>query len=109
MAATLEKNIASITVKKFDMEFDVDPLFHKVGLERYRGCGDGVQLTKVHACWCCHTQMSKAFDEGGARGMLLNHLVSAVHCYRTSSVGSSQMWCGWLGISGRPRRLCHRV
>ena len=30
VAATLEKNIASITVKKFDMEFDVDPLFHKV-------------------------------------------------------------------------------
>jgi len=48
VAQTLEKNIGSITVKKFDMEFDVDPLFHK---------------------------MSKAFDSGGARGMLLNNLV----------------------------------
>ena len=52
VAHTLEKNIGSITVKKFDMEFDVDPLFHK---------------------------MSKAFDEGGARGMLLNNLVRNTH------------------------------
>lgn len=47
MTDTLESNVASITVRKFDLEFDVDPLFHK---------------------------MSKTFDEGGARGMLLNNL-----------------------------------
>ena len=34
-------------MKKFDLEFDVDPLFRKT---------------------------SAAFDEGGARGLLLNHL-----------------------------------
>ncbi len=27
---TLESNLANITVKKFEMEHDVDPLFHKV-------------------------------------------------------------------------------
>jgi hypothetical protein len=28
---TLEANLSNITVKKFDMDFDVDPMFHKVG------------------------------------------------------------------------------
>ena len=27
---TLEANLANITLKKLDLEFDVDPLFHKV-------------------------------------------------------------------------------
>ncbi|EGD76028.1 hypothetical protein PTSG_11637 [Salpingoeca rosetta] len=44
---TLESNPASLNVKKFDLQFDVDPLFK---------------------------QTSAAFDEGGARGLLLNHL-----------------------------------
>eukprot|EP00051_Salpingoeca_urceolata_P005019 m.69652 g.69652 ORF g.69652 m.69652 type:complete len:697 (-) comp14006_c0_seq1:222-2312(-) len=44
---TIENNPASLNVKKFDLEFDVDPLFR---------------------------QTSAAFDEGGARGLLLNHL-----------------------------------
>jgi len=44
---TLEANPDSLDVKKFDLEFDVDPLFRKT---------------------------SAAFDEGGARGLLLNHL-----------------------------------
>eukprot|EP00056_Hartaetosiga_gracilis_P010760 m.160293 g.160293 ORF g.160293 m.160293 type:complete len:759 (+) comp13383_c3_seq3:81-2357(+) len=44
---TLESNPDSLIVKKLDLEFDVDPLFK---------------------------QMSAAFDEGGARGLLLNHL-----------------------------------
>ena len=48
--ATIEKNLNSITVKHFDLSFDVDPLFQK---------------------------MSQKFDEGRARGMLLNNL--AVH------------------------------
>ncbi|EDQ86567.1 uncharacterized protein MONBRDRAFT_28164 [Monosiga brevicollis MX1] len=44
---TLEKNPQVLNVKKFDLAFDVDPLFK---------------------------HMSAAFDEGGARGLLLNHL-----------------------------------
>eukprot|EP01112_Ceratiomyxa_fruticulosa_P021195 TRINITY_DN7393_c0_g1_i1.p1 TRINITY_DN7393_c0_g1~~TRINITY_DN7393_c0_g1_i1.p1 ORF type:complete len:747 (-),score=208.47 TRINITY_DN7393_c0_g1_i1:88-2328(-) len=44
---TLETNLDNITAKKIDMEFMVDPLFRKT---------------------------SAAFDEGGAKGLLLNHL-----------------------------------
>jgi condensin complex subunit 2 len=44
---TLESNPANLKSKKIDMEFNVDPLFWKT---------------------------SAAFDEGGARGLLLNHL-----------------------------------
>eukprot|EP00043_Microstomoeca_roanoka_P013764 m.135289 g.135289 ORF g.135289 m.135289 type:complete len:723 (+) comp15844_c5_seq2:106-2274(+) len=44
---TLENNPSALNVKKFDLQFDIDPLFK---------------------------QTSAAFDEGGARGLLLNHL-----------------------------------
>lgn len=44
---TLESNLDNISLKKFDLAFDVDPLFKKT---------------------------SATFDEGGARGLLLNHL-----------------------------------
>ena len=43
----IETNLSKINVKKFDMEFEVDPLFSKT---------------------------SAAFDEGGTGGLLLNHL-----------------------------------
>ncbi|WVQ69054.1 uncharacterized protein L199_007266 [Kwoniella botswanensis] len=45
--ATLAKSFAQLQVKKFDLEFTVDPLFKKT-------CAD--------------------FDEGGAMGLLMNHL-----------------------------------
>lgn len=45
--ATLAKSFAALQVKKFDLEFTVDPLFKKT-------CAD--------------------FDEGGAMGLLMNHL-----------------------------------
>lgn len=44
---TLEKNVASLNVKKLDLSFTVDPLFRKT---------------------------SEAFDSAGIRGLLLNHL-----------------------------------
>ncbi|KAI9090553.1 condensin complex component cnd2 [Phlyctochytrium arcticum] len=44
---TLEKDINNLNVKKFDLEFNVDPLFKKTSAD---------------------------FDEGGAHGLLLNHL-----------------------------------
>lgn len=44
---TLETHLENINAKKVDLEFMVDPLFRKT---------------------------SEAFDEGGARGLLLNHL-----------------------------------
>ncbi|KAJ2515951.1 hypothetical protein H4217_004874 [Coemansia sp. RSA 1939] len=47
LASTLAKDFASISVKKLDLEFSVDPLFKKTSAD---------------------------FDEGGARGLLLNHL-----------------------------------
>lgn len=43
----VEENLDKISIKKFDLEFEVDPLFHKT---------------------------SAAFDEGGTSGLLLNHL-----------------------------------
>ena len=52
--STLCTNITSLNVSKLDLSYDVDPLFHK---------------------------MSKEFDEGGARGLLLNNLcVSRYGC-----------------------------
>ncbi|GAO47125.1 barren [Saitoella complicata NRRL Y-17804] len=45
--ATLVKDFSSIQLKKFDLEFSVDPLFKKTSAD---------------------------FDEGGAKGLLLNHL-----------------------------------
>ena len=45
--ATLAKSFDTLRVKKFDLEFTVDPLFKKT-------CAD--------------------FDEGGAMGLLMNHL-----------------------------------
>jgi condensin complex subunit 2 len=50
---TLESNLDNISVKKFDLAFDVDPLFKKT---------------------------SAAFDEGGAKGLLLNHLSVYNNC-----------------------------
>ena len=44
---TIEKNPENLLLKTFDTEFEVDPLFKKT---------------------------SAAFDEGGARGLLLNNL-----------------------------------
>ncbi|KAL3937125.1 MAG: hypothetical protein SGBAC_007692 [Bacillariaceae sp.] len=44
---TLEQNLANINIAKLDEAFDIDPLFHK---------------------------MSKTFDEGGAKGLLLANL-----------------------------------
>ncbi|KAI8883387.1 barren [Backusella circina FSU 941] len=44
---TLLKDFSSIALKKFDLDFSVDPLFKKTSAD---------------------------FDEGGARGLLLNHL-----------------------------------
>jgi hypothetical protein len=45
--ATLVKDFSAIQLKKFDLEFSVDPLFKKTSAD---------------------------FDEGGAKGLLLNHL-----------------------------------
>ncbi|PSC75846.1 condensin complex subunit 2 [Micractinium conductrix] len=45
--ATLESSLEALNVKKFDLAFTVDPLFHKT---------------------------SAQFDEGGAKGLLLNNL-----------------------------------
>ncbi|XP_066278785.1 condensin complex subunit 2-like isoform X1 [Branchiostoma lanceolatum] len=47
MSSTVENNLKNINVNNFDLEFEVDPLFKK---------------------------MSATFDEGGTRGLLLNHL-----------------------------------
>eukprot|EP00040_Diaphanoeca_grandis_P025280 m.139816 g.139816 ORF g.139816 m.139816 type:complete len:683 (+) comp30083_c0_seq2:78-2126(+) len=46
---TIVKNVSTITMDKLDLEFSVDPLFRKT---------------------------SAAFDQGGARGLLLNHLTT---------------------------------
>ncbi|KAL3790838.1 hypothetical protein ACHAWO_007935 [Cyclotella atomus] len=52
---TIETNLANINMSKLDSAYDIDPLFHK---------------------------MSKAFDEGGAKGLLLGNLgVSPKGCH----------------------------
>jgi condensin complex subunit 2 len=51
-SSTLETNMANINLNKLDAAFDIDPLFHK---------------------------MSKTFDEGGAKGLLLANLGVSSH------------------------------
>ncbi|KAI9262316.1 condensin complex subunit 2/barren [Phascolomyces articulosus] len=51
--STLLKDFSSIALKKFDLDFAVDPLFKKTSAD---------------------------FDEGGARGLLLNHLTIDRDC-----------------------------
>ncbi|KAI8987588.1 condensin complex subunit 2/barren [Mycotypha africana] len=51
--ATLLKDFSSIALKKFDLDFAIDPLFKKTSAD---------------------------FDEGGARGLLLNHLGLDQNC-----------------------------
>lgn len=57
-SATLEANVENLNVKKFDLTFAVDPLFHKT---------------------------SAQFDEGGAKGLpaawSLAHLLTCLHMY----------------------------
>ncbi|KAI9267821.1 condensin complex subunit 2/barren [Sporodiniella umbellata] len=50
---SLVKDFSAISLKKFDLDFAVDPLFKKTSAD---------------------------FDEGGARGLLLNHLGVDRHC-----------------------------
>jgi condensin complex subunit 2 len=69
VAETLETNEKNLNMKSVDMDFDVDPLFHK---------------------------MSQTFDEGGAKGMLLNHLCMYDGC--DIAFDSSERV---FGISGR--------
>jgi condensin complex subunit 2 len=49
VATTLEKNTSALNATRLENEYFVDPMFQK---------------------------MSKAFDEGGAKGMLMNNIVS---------------------------------
>ena len=49
IAETIERNVDSLNAPRMENDHAVDPMFHK---------------------------MSKAFDEGGARGMLMTNLVS---------------------------------
>jgi condensin complex subunit 2 len=49
IAQTIERNVAALNAVKLENDVAVDPMFHKI---------------------------SKAFDEGGAKGMLMNNLVS---------------------------------
>ena len=53
LTATIEKNISTLNAETLDCEHTADPMFHK---------------------------MSQAFDEGGAKGMLMANLVSENHC-----------------------------
>ena len=49
IATTIERNVSALNAVKLENDVAVDPMFHKI---------------------------SKAFDEGGAKGMLMNNLVS---------------------------------
>lgn len=49
IATTIERNVSALNAVKLENDVAVDPMFHKI---------------------------SKAFDEGGAKGMLMNNLVN---------------------------------
>jgi condensin complex subunit 2 len=51
IATTIERNVSALNAVKLENDVAVDPMFHKI---------------------------SKAFDEGGAKGMLMNNLVSTL-------------------------------
>jgi condensin complex subunit 2 len=53
IATTIERNVSALNAVKLENDVAVDPMFHKI---------------------------SKAFDEGGAKGMLMNNLVSVTCC-----------------------------
>lgn len=64
--ASLVKDFSSISLKKFDLDFAVDPLFKKTSAD---------------------------FDEGGARGLLLNHLGIDRHCKIIFDASDSTVDC----------------
>ena len=45
---TIEKNISAINCSKFDLEFDVDPLFKKTSAQFDSGSGGGQFLTSLY-------------------------------------------------------------
>jgi len=51
IATTIERNVSALNAVKLENDVAVDPMFHKI---------------------------SKAFDEGGAKGMLMNNLVRII-------------------------------
>jgi condensin complex subunit 2 len=61
IAQTIERNPAALNAVKLENDYAVDPMFHKI---------------------------SKAFDEGGAKGMLMNNLVSPIVCQRAYGCGT---------------------
>jgi condensin complex subunit 2 len=63
---TLESNMDNITVKKFDLAFDVDPLFKKTSASFDEG-------------WI-NINSSVLMDIGGAKGLLINHLSVYNNC-----------------------------
>lgn len=80
-AKTIEKNLNNINLKNYELEFEADPLFHKVrfcyAIERCCLMRDS-DLTGLYPASSCNasmlSQMSQSFDEGGAKGMLLANL-----------------------------------
>lgn len=59
IATTIERNVSALNAVKLENDVAVDPMFHKI---------------------------SKAFDEGGAKGMLMNNLVSLSDCRRSRAL-----------------------
>jgi hypothetical protein len=72
---TIETKIESINAARIENEYFVDPMFHK---------------------------MSKAFDEGGAKGMLMNNIVS-ISAYISSSLDILMKFiCFYLVLEAQP-------
>ncbi|GAA5800261.1 hypothetical protein HPULCUR_005687 [Helicostylum pulchrum] len=76
--ATLLKEFSSIAVKKFDLDFAVDPLFKKTSAD---------------------------FDEGGARGLLLNHLGVDQHCRLVFDASDATVECDKDELDGEVTHL----
>ena len=71
--ATLESSLAALNVKKFDLAFDVDPLFHKTTAQFDEGGAKGGFLRLWHSPGCTLAQgctSSMATTRTGSSGKL---------------------------------------
>jgi condensin complex subunit 2 len=76
----LLKDFSSISLKKFDLDFTVDPLFKKTSAD---------------------------FDEGGARGLLLNHLGIDRHCKIIFDASDATVDCDMEDLDGQTVTIDH--
>ena len=56
-SSTLEPNIEALNVKKFDLTFAVDPLFHQTSAQFDEGGAKGAHTSSSALCFCITTSI----------------------------------------------------